>query len=53
MFAMWTLTVAVRWFSAVSSWHWKFLWPASAVLELAVALLRVAINGTPGHPAIT
>lgn len=41
MFAMWTIAVAVRWFSAVASWHWQFLWPASAVLELAVALLLV------------
>lgn len=52
MFAMWTIAVAGRWFSAVASWHWQILLPASAGLELAVALLLVwqsAASGASRH----
>ena len=50
MFAMWTVAVTGRWISAVGSWHWQFLWPASATLELAVAVLLVWQSTVPGGP---
>jgi hypothetical protein len=52
MFAMWTIAVASRWFSAVASWHWQLLWPTSASLELVVAFLLVwqsTASGTSRH----
>jgi uncharacterized protein involved in response to NO len=32
---MWTLGVALRWFTTAYAWHWRALMPASALLELA------------------
>ena len=49
MFAMWSFAVAARWLSAVAAWRWQFVWPASAALELAVAVLLVwqaTLSGT-------
>jgi hypothetical protein len=39
MFGMWTVGVTARWISGVRACHWQVLWPLSAVLEFAVAVL--------------
>jgi len=37
--AMWTVGVALRWFANIEGWHWRFLLPVSAALELAAFAL--------------
>lgn len=32
---LWTLGVSLRWIGGVTAWHWRVLFPASAVLQLA------------------
>ncbi|MFB3815167.1 MAG: NnrS family protein [Terriglobales bacterium] len=43
---LWTAGVALRWITTVYLWYWRFLLPASAVLELlAFALFFHAVSG--------
>lgn len=32
--SVWTLGAALRWIAGISAWHWRFLLPVSALLEL-------------------
>ena len=53
---LWTSGVALRWTTGVYEWHWRWLLPASAALELAAFLIFfVAVSGhrsagTEGKP---
>ncbi len=38
-FILWTLGVALRWFTSIYGWHWRVMLPVSAGLELAAYLL--------------
>lgn len=50
---MWTAGVAARWFANVYGWEWRWLLPASAVLELAAFLIffRAVSRHRPDSPA--
>src|SRR5690349_10893077 len=45
--AMWTTGAALRWWTGVSSWHWRIAAPLSAVLELAALL--IFLRSVSGH----
>jgi len=49
---MWTTGVAARWFANVYGWEWRWLLPASAVLELAAFLIffRAVSRHRPDSP---
>jgi uncharacterized protein involved in response to NO len=36
---LWTLGISLRWSANIYLWHWRFLLPASAILELAAFLI--------------
>jgi hypothetical protein len=43
---LWTSGVALRWTTGVYQWHWRWLLPASAALEIAAFLIFfVAVSG--------
>ncbi|MCL4402036.1 MAG: NnrS family protein [Acidobacteria bacterium] len=39
MLVLWTGGVAARWASGMAAWRWNTVWPASAMAELATAVL--------------
>src|SRR6266567_3753353 len=41
-FGLWTLGVAMRWTANIYGWHWRWLFPISAGMELVAVLLFVA-----------
>ena len=45
--AMWTAGAALRWWTGVSSWHWRMAAPFSATLELAAFL--IFLRSVSGH----
>ncbi len=51
MWAAWTVAVAARWLTGIRSCHWQLVWPVSAALELAVAILLIwqCLPAGPSH----
>jgi hypothetical protein len=45
----WTLGITLRWVANVQLWHWRVLWPVSALLELAAFVLF--LRTVAGHRA--
>ncbi len=46
-FILWTLGVAIRWFTSIYGWHWRIMLPLSAGLELAAYMLF--LKSASGH----
>jgi uncharacterized protein involved in response to NO len=46
-FILWTVGVALRWFTSIYGWHWRIMLPVSAGMELAAYLLF--LKSASGH----
>jgi hypothetical protein len=46
-FILWTLGVALRWFTSIYGWQWKIMLPVSAGMELAAYMLF--LKSASGH----